>query len=67
MIQVLQIFIWLFLAYLLAGLLFGCWFVFKGVNKVDPGMEGAPWTLRVLLLPGSMAIWPVLIKKVLNA
>ena len=61
-----SIFVCIFYAYLLAGLFFGVWFVFRGVQKIDGGMEGGSWKLRLLLLPGSMALWPLLLKKYLQ-
>ena len=64
--QIAQIFVYAFYLYLLIGLLFGIWFVFKGVQKIDAGMEGAKWNLRLLLLPGSIALWFVLLRKYWN-
>ena len=58
-----EIFVYIFYAYLITGLLFGLWFIFKGVQKVDAGMEGAKIGLRLLLLPGSMLLWPVMANK----
>lgn len=55
-----------FYLYLLVGLLFALWFVFKGVQKLDSGMDGAKWNLRLLLLPGAVLLWPVLIRKYLK-
>jgi len=57
------IFAYLFYAYLLIGLLFGLWFVFKGVGKLDAASTSAGWGLRLLWLPGSIAMWPILIQK----
>ena len=62
-----NIFVTLLGAYFLIGLLFGAWFVFKGVSRVDAGMTEAKWNLRLLLLPGAMAFWPLLLRKYLNA
>ena len=53
----------LFLLYLLLGLIFGIAFVSKGVKKVDPVAKGTSWRFRLLILPGSMALWPVLLVK----
>ena len=58
--------VYCFYTYLAAGLLFGFWFVFKGVQKMDKGMKGAKWTLRLILLPGTMALWPLLLQKFLK-
>jgi hypothetical protein len=56
-----------FYSYLLIGLLFALWFVAKGVNSVDEGMHHVPWGVRLLLIPGSVLLWVVLLKKYLKA
>ena len=61
---VLSALVYIFYGYVLAGLIFALWFVFRGVHKVDKGMEGASWKMRLLLLPGSIALWPYLWLKV---
>ncbi|MEM8907368.1 MAG: hypothetical protein AAGD05_05930 [Bacteroidota bacterium] len=61
-----QFLVYGFYGYLLLGLLFGLWFVFRGVQQIDAGMEGAQWNLRLLLLPGSIALWVLLLRKYLN-
>ena len=58
------IFVYLFVLYLLIGLVFGVWFVNRGAAKIDEGVHGAKWNLRLLLLPASMALWPVLLNKI---
>jgi len=42
-----EIFVYTFYAYLVIGLLFALWFVFKGVQKVDTGMKDVKWILRL--------------------
>ncbi len=58
--------VWLFYAYLLMGLLFATWFIAKGVNTVDEGMRHTGWNVRILLIPGSVLLWVVLMKKYLR-
>ncbi len=65
--QIIQIIVFVFYAYLIIGLAFGLWFIFKGVDKVDEGMQGAKWNLRLLLLPGSIALWFLMLKKYLKS
>lgn len=62
--SILTILVYLFYFYLLIGLIFGIWFVFSGVNKLDEGMKDAGWVLRLMLIPGSMGLWPVLINRI---
>ena len=53
--------------YLLIGFLFAVPLVIKGVEKVDTGAIGACWTFRLLIFPGVLAFWPVLLQKWLKA
>ena len=47
-------------AYAVVGSLFGLAFVVRGVDRIDPAAAGASWSFRLLILPGSAALWPVL-------
>ena len=38
-----------------------------GLPRFDPAVKGAPWTFRALVLPGVVALWPVLMHRWLNA
>ena len=59
----LQILLFVLYGYLGLGLIFGLWFVFKGVEQIDENMHGASWPTRLLLLPASTALWVVLLNK----
>jgi hypothetical protein len=61
--QLISILINLFLVYLGMGLVFAIAFIIKGVQRVDAGAEGTSWGFRLLLLPGAMAFWPILLQK----
>ena len=50
--------------YAAVGLLFGCWFVIKGVGKIDANANNASWFLRLMWLPGALALWPILLRKI---
>ncbi len=52
-------------AYLAIGLLFGIFFAFKGAALLDPVATGAPLGFRILVLPGAVALWPLLLVKLL--
>jgi hypothetical protein len=54
-------------AYAAIGLLFGAAFVLRGAGAVDPGARGAPWGFRALIFPGSVALWPILLRLWLRA
>lgn len=47
-------------AYVLVGLVFGLWFVLRGVQR-DPAARAAGLGFRLLILPGSAALWPLLL------
>lgn len=43
------------------GLVFAGAFVVRGVGRVDPVAAGARWGFRLLIIPGTVALWPVLL------
>jgi len=52
--------------YFAIGLLFGIWFVIVGASKLDEGVKGTPWHFRLILLPGSILIWSILLFKLIS-
>ena len=46
--------------YLACGLLFGLAFVTAGVGRVDAAARGTSAAFRLLILPGTAALWPFL-------
>ena len=53
--------------YLLLGFFFAILFVWKGVEKVDEGAHGGSIGFRIIIIPGSIVFWPLLLKKWLKA
>jgi hypothetical protein len=49
--------------YLAAGLVFAIPFVIKGVSRIDEGAIGSKWGFRVIIMPGTIIFWPLLLKK----
>ena len=47
-------------AYVAVGLLFAAAFVTTGVGRIDPSAEHAPIGFRLLIVPGTVALWPLL-------
>lgn len=56
-----------FYLYLLAGAVFATLFLWRGAAALDEAAKGITWKTRVLLFPGSAALWPVLLRKWLKA
>jgi len=48
-----------FEAYVVAGVAFALLFLPRGVTRLDPRVAGAPKMLRLLILPGLVALWPL--------
>lgn len=59
----------LLVGYALIGGLFGVCFVIAGLRHVDPSAVGrsAPWSFRLVILPGAAALWPWLLVRWLSA
>jgi hypothetical protein len=49
-------------AYLAIGVVVGVPFLLLGVGRVDPSAKAVPWTFRVLVCPGVVALWPYLMR-----
>lgn len=45
------------------GLLFGLAFVTRGIERLDPGARGATVGFRLIALPASVALWPILLRR----
>ena len=50
-------------AYLIAGIVFTIFFQAKGLSKIDEGVHGSSWGFRIIIIPGCIVFWPVLLKK----
>jgi hypothetical protein len=49
--------------YLACGLVFAVPFVCVGVKKIDPHAAHGTWGFRLLIIPGTMAFWPLLLHR----
>ena len=52
--------------YLVSGLLFAGGFLMLWIGRLDPLAAHASWRVRLLLLPGSVLLWPLLAGKLLR-
>ncbi len=53
--------------YLATGFVFAIPFVLKGVSKIDEGAHGATWGFRIIIIPGTIVFWPLLLKRWIKA
>ena len=58
-----KIIVALFELYVLAGVGFAVLFLPRALVHLDHRLEGAPGTLRLLILPGVLALWPLFAKR----
>ncbi|MEO0476135.1 MAG: hypothetical protein AAF085_09240 [Planctomycetota bacterium] len=49
--------------YVMFGLLVGLAFVLRGVNRVDSAAQESPFVFRIVILPGCVGLWPVVLLK----
>jgi hypothetical protein len=54
-------------AYAAVGLVFALAFISLGISRVDAVAKGSGLGFRVIVLPGALALWPVLLKRWLRA
>lgn len=47
--------------YLAIGSILAVPFLIFGIGRIDTAAKAAPWTFRLLLFPGVIAMWPLLI------
>lgn len=49
--------------YLLVGVLVAVPFAFRGVGRIDPSAREGTLGFRLLILPGSIALWPLVLRR----
>jgi hypothetical protein len=64
--DVAEIILWAVGSYLLIGAAVATPFVWLGVDRVDEAAAGAPVLFRILIWPGSVALWPVVLHWLLH-
>ena len=53
--------------YLAAGVLFAVPFAWRGAGALEPVAREGTWGFRLLILPGAITLWPVLLLRWLRA
>ena len=49
--------------YLAGGFVFAIPFAFLGVKQIDPHAAHGSWGFRLLIIPGAVLFWPLLLKR----
>ena len=49
--------------YLLGGVLFVIPFLMKGLNEIDEGAHDSTIGFKIIIIPGVIVFWPVLLSK----
>jgi hypothetical protein len=49
--------------YLAGGLVFAIFFAWHGVKQIDRHAASGPLGFRLLIIPGAMAFWPLLLNR----
>jgi len=49
--------------YLLCGVVFAVPFALVGVGKIDPHAAHGTWGFRLLIIPGTILLWPLLARR----
>ena len=60
-------FVYALQGYTLVGVLFAVPFVVKGAGRLDPDAARGTWGFRVLIFPGTVALWPWLLLRWMRA
>jgi hypothetical protein len=49
--------------YLLVGLLVAVPFAFVGAKTIDPSAAEGTWGFKLLIIPGTMVFWPLMLRR----
>lgn len=61
-----MIVIYILYLYVILGVFIALWFAFFKVNHLDHNADGTSILFRLLILPGSIILWPYIIYKIFN-
>jgi hypothetical protein len=62
-----MLFVYGLAAYLAAGLIFALCFVIAGIGRIDAAARDSSLGFRLIVLPGAVALWPLLLKRWIEA
>ncbi|HSM17664.1 MAG TPA: hypothetical protein VK845_11795 [Gemmatimonadales bacterium] len=55
--------VWALSLYAIAGFIFAIPFVIRGVGRIDPVARSGTIGFRILIIPGTIALWPLLLRR----
>jgi len=58
-----KVFVDVLAIYATLGVLFALAFVTTGISRVDSEAKGSAWGFRVIIFPGVVAFWPLLLSR----
>lgn len=61
--MVVEIILYIVGIYCLCGILFAIPFIIRGVTAIDEGAHETKLGFRIIIIPGSIIFWPLLLKK----
>lgn len=61
--QIVGLILLIVLVYLVLGLIFSIFFLWRGINKVDEGAEGSSFVFKLLIIPGMLVFWTFFLYK----
>lgn len=64
--MVVSIILFVVMMYLLIGIFFVFPFLAKGIKKIDEGAHGSSKGFFMIIVPGVIVFWPVLLSKWMN-
>jgi hypothetical protein len=62
-LQIASVIVTLLVLYLGIGVVFAIAFVVSGVHRIDPVARNSGSGFRIMILPGSVALWPLLLRR----
>lgn len=66
MMMIIDLFLGAFALYLVIGLLFSIYFYAKGGVQIDEGVKGTTWHFKLIIFPGVVLFWCVLVKRLMR-
>lgn len=62
-----SIVMWIFAGYLAVGLAFAVLFAARWAGRLDPAARRGTWGFRLVIVPGAVLMWPVLVARLARA